>query len=77
MFDSLVQVVPTVGVSGEDGEKRRTAMLNHFRHLVDGTAAKANFLSRWTKSSAAKDASEEAVFEHSDVTPGGACRQDV
>jgi hypothetical protein len=52
------QVIPTVGVSGEDGEKRRAAMLEHFRNLVDGNAAKANFLSRWKKTAAIGPAPE-------------------
>lgn len=37
------QVIPTVGVNGEDGEKHRVAMLKHFSTLVDTTAAKAKF----------------------------------
>ncbi|GIL67665.1 hypothetical protein Vafri_21002, partial [Volvox africanus] len=38
------QVIPTVGVGGDDGERNRVAMLKHFRTLVDETASKARFL---------------------------------
>lgn len=38
------QVIPTVGVEGENGEKNLRSMLKHFRNLVDENASKANFL---------------------------------
>ena len=52
-----VQVIPTVGVEGEDGDKRRLAMLKHFSRLVDPVAKKAQFLSAFQKkpSSALQD----------------------
>lgn len=39
-----LQVIPTVGVEGKEGEKRRRAMLKRFSRLVDQTSAKAKFL---------------------------------
>lgn len=44
-----VQVIPTVGVEGEDGDKKRLAMLKHFSRLVDPLAKKAKFLSAFQK----------------------------
>ena len=44
-----VQVIPTVGVEGEDGEKKRLAMLKHFSRLLDPLAKKAKFLSAFQK----------------------------
>jgi hypothetical protein len=38
------QVIPTVGVEGPDGEKRRLAMLKAFSTLVCETASRAKFL---------------------------------
>eukprot|EP00884_Botryococcus_braunii_P017307 jgi/Botrbrau1/425/Bobra.110_2s0075.1 len=63
------QVIPTVGVSGEDGERRRAAMLEHFRNLVDGNAAKANFLSRWTKHGPAEETGGTSLLESSGSGP--------
>lgn len=40
----MLQVIPTVGVGGQEGEKRRRAMLKHFNRLLDQTSAKARFL---------------------------------
>lgn len=42
------QVVPTVGVEGEDGERKLRAQLRHFRHLLDCEgASKAAFQRLW------------------------------
>lgn len=38
------QIIPTVGVDGQDGDKNRRKMLQHFCSLVDTTASKAKFL---------------------------------
>ncbi|KAK9840432.1 hypothetical protein WJX74_009841 [Apatococcus lobatus] len=43
------QVIPTVGVGGDDGDKKNAAMLKHFRNLVDETASKARFLSTFQR----------------------------
>ncbi len=40
----VLQVIPTVGVEGKEGEKRRRAILKRFSRLVDQTSAKAKFL---------------------------------
>ena len=45
----VAQVIPTVGVEGEDGAKRRLTMLKHFSRLVDPSAKKAKFLSAFQK----------------------------
>ncbi|KXZ48754.1 hypothetical protein GPECTOR_25g338 [Gonium pectorale] len=39
-----MQVIPTVRVGGDDGDRNRAAMLRHFSGLLDGTAGKARFL---------------------------------
>jgi hypothetical protein len=39
-----LQVVPTVGMGGDDGEKKNATMLKHFRNLMDETASKQRFL---------------------------------
>ena len=44
-----MQVIPTVGVGGDDGDKKNAAMLKHFRNLVDETASKARFLSSFQR----------------------------
>ena len=44
-----VQVIPTVGVEGDDGDKKRLAILKHFSRLVDPSAKKAKFLSAFQK----------------------------
>ena len=44
-----LQVIPTVGVEGDDAEKKRLAMLKHFSRLVDSSAKKAKFLSAFQK----------------------------
>ena len=46
-----LQVIPTVGVEGDDAEKKRLAMLKHFSRLVDSSAKKAKFLSAFQKRS--------------------------
>ena len=43
------QVIPTVGVDGPDGEKRRLAMLKAFSSLVCETASRAKFLNRFQR----------------------------
>ena len=47
-----LQVVPTVGVGGEDAEKCAARMVKHFRNLVDETASKAKFLLAFQRGSA-------------------------
>lgn len=47
------QVVPTVGVSGSDGDKAAATMLRHFTGLLDGTASKAQFLAAFSTGAAA------------------------
>lgn len=37
-------IIPTVGVSGDDGERNTHKMLTHFRHLCDQSGAKRAFL---------------------------------
>lgn len=44
-----MQVIPTVGVEGEDADKKRRAMLKQFSRLVDSSAKKAKFLSAFQK----------------------------
>ena len=46
-----LQVIPTVGVSGENGERHRLAMLEAFRNLVDQNASKRRFLSTFRQPS--------------------------
>lgn len=41
---SGTQVIPTVGVEGENAERNLRSMLKHFRNLVDENASKATFL---------------------------------
>ena len=45
----LMQVIPTVGVSGDgaEGEKKVATQLKHFRNLVDENASKVRFESHW------------------------------
>ncbi|KAK9865080.1 hypothetical protein WJX84_011403 [Apatococcus fuscideae] len=43
------KVIPTVGVGGDDSDKKNAAMLKHFRNLVDETASKARFLSTFQR----------------------------
>ena len=45
----LLQVIPTVGVDGENADRNRRAMLKHFSRLVDSSARKAKFLSAFQK----------------------------
>ena len=40
----LLQVIPTVGVDGENADRNRRAMLKHFSRLVDSSARKAQIL---------------------------------
>lgn len=44
-----MQVIPTVGVEGDDGDKKRRAIVKHFSRLVDSSAKKAKFLSAFQK----------------------------
>ena len=44
-----LQVIPTVGVEGENADRNRRAMLKHFSRLVDSSARKAKFLSAFQK----------------------------
>ena len=48
-----LQVVPTVGVEGDDGERKLRAQLRHFRHLLDAQGAgKAAFQRLWGRAGA-------------------------
>ena len=48
-----MQVVPTVGVEGDDGERKLRAQLPHFRHLLDAQGAgKAAFQRLWGRAGA-------------------------
>ena len=70
----LLQVIPTVGVEGEDGEKQRLAMLRHLGDLVDQTASKAKFLATMvagkTKTSGVSSCSCPAPGLHVDGSRG-------
>ena len=48
------QVIPTVGVDGENADRNKRAMLKHFRNLVDETASKASFLAAFKRSDSSK-----------------------
>lgn len=50
----IPQVIPTVGVDGENADRNRRAMLKHFRNLVDETASKASFLAAFKRSDSAR-----------------------
>lgn len=43
---TVLQVIPTVGVSGEDADKARAGIVRHFSNMIDSTASKARFLGR-------------------------------
>ena len=55
-----VQVIPTVGVDGDNADKNKRAMLKHFRNLVDETASKATFLAAFKRSGSGKEAFMES-----------------
>ena len=54
------QVIPTVGVEGDDGELRRSKLVEHFRNLVNETASKAKFLAAFKKGRPSCDNPEAA-----------------
>ncbi len=70
----MVQVIPTVGVEGDDGDKKRLAMLKHFSRLVDPLAKKAKFLSAFQKkpSSTAPDELTATASGSLKAAPSGA-----
>ena len=57
-----MQVIPTVGVGGDDSDKKNAAMLKHFRNLVDETASKARFLSSFQRSSTPSSSDLDAAL---------------
>eukprot|EP00191_Tetraselmis_sp_GSL018_P013531 CAMPEP_0177586320 /NCGR_PEP_ID=MMETSP0419_2-20121207/5006_1 /TAXON_ID=582737 /ORGANISM="Tetraselmis sp., Strain GSL018" /LENGTH=1454 /DNA_ID=CAMNT_0019076197 /DNA_START=342 /DNA_END=4706 /DNA_ORIENTATION=+ len=54
------QVIPTVGVGGDSGEKNRLKMLRHFRNLVDSQSSKAEFLRSMRRPPPRPDSEPEA-----------------
>ncbi len=69
-----LQVIPTVGVEGKEGEKRRRAIMKRFSRLVDQTSAKAKFLqafqSRQDSGALSAGTAEEGTDEGSRAEAG-------
>lgn len=63
----MTQVIPTVGVDGENADRNKRAMLKHFRNLVDETASKASFLAAFKRSDSSKT---EAMQRSGSLKPG-------
>ncbi len=63
----MVQVIPTVGVEGDESDKKRLAMLKHFSRLVDPSAKKAKFLSAFQKRPRSETLEEQATTADSSV----------
>ena len=72
-----LQVIPTVGVEGDDAEKKQLAMLKHFSRLVDPSAKKAKFLSAFQKRPRSGTLEEQPGDADSSAgkTPAGADEQ--
>lgn len=58
-----VQVIPTVGVSGDDPEKAAAKMCAHFRGLIDESAAKAKFLATFRPRGAVQQARDSDAHQ--------------
>ncbi|KAL4419767.1 hypothetical protein ABPG75_006865 [Micractinium tetrahymenae] len=67
------QVIPTVGVNGDDADKARDKMLKHFRLLVDETASKAKFLAGFHRNRLEHGAGDEPAVGK--ASPGGGAPQ--
>ena len=76
----MLQVIPTVGVEGKEGEKRRRAILKRFSRLVDQTYSKAKFLQAFQSrqdsgavlAEAAEDGDRSAAARDAGDTAGAA-----
>ncbi|GMH43726.1 hypothetical protein BSKO_11648 [Bryopsis sp. KO-2023] len=53
------KIIPTVGVNGDDVEKKEASILKHFRNLVNETASKAKFIENMQRGSGQLKASDE------------------
>ncbi|GMH33049.1 hypothetical protein BSKO_11014 [Bryopsis sp. KO-2023] len=51
------KIIPTVGVNGDDVEKKEASILKHFRNLVNETASKAKFIENMQRGSGQPKAS--------------------